>query len=315
MDNPFTPPPVPAHVSRFRAVGSFAVLALVWGLSFPAISVGLDSIPPLLFAAFRYDVAAALLLAYAMSVGGWRLRLPRNYAAAVAGGVFLVGANGLLFVGQQTVPSGVAAIIQGLIPIVTTLWALLILPDERLSAVGTVGIGLGFVGVGLVVRPDPTNLLSTDVLGRTLVLGQVVGVALGGVLVQRARPDLDQTALAGWSMGIGAAILHAWSLGAGEPMSLPTTVRGAGAVLYLGVFSTALAFSIYFALIERYGALETSLVAYVVPVVATLAGVVLLHESVTVLSLAGFVVIFLGFVLLKRHALADLLAKRETGPA
>ncbi|NHN59225.1 DMT family transporter [Halorussus rarus] len=292
---------------RTATVGLFAALATLWGFSFLAISVGLESLEPVLFAAFRYDVAAVLLLGYALVGDAEFWPTDRASASAVlAGGLFLVAANAFLFVGQRTVPSGVAAIMQSLVPIATSLWALALLPEERVSARGGVGIALGLVGVGLIVRPDPANLLGDDVVGRLLILLQVAGVALGGVLIQRARPTLDRTALTGWSMFVGAVVLHAVSAGLGEPFALPRTPTAIGAVAYLGVFATAIAFVIYFTLLEVRGALETSLVAYLVPVVATVVGVAFLEESITPLTLVGFLVVFAGFVVLKRRAIADL---------
>jgi drug/metabolite transporter (DMT)-like permease len=303
---------------RFATAGLFGLLATVWGFSFLAISVGLETLEPVLFAAFRYDVAAVLLLGYAV-VGdaAWLPPDRPNVAAVLAGGVFLVGANAFLFVGQQTVPSGVAAIMQSLVPIVTSLWALGLLPEERVSATGAVGILLGFAGVALIVRPDPANLAGSDVVGRLFVLLQVTGVALGGVLIQRARPTLGNAALSGWSMLVGGVLLHAASAGIGEPFALPSTPAAGAAVAYLGVFATAFAFLIYFTLLEVRGALETSLVAYLVPVVATIAGVVVLDESITPLTLVGFGVVFAGFVVLKRRAIADLVdgARGASGAA
>ncbi|WP_199174702.1 DMT family transporter [Halegenticoccus soli] len=295
--------------SRYSAAGLFVLLATLWGLTFPAISVGLRSLEPVLFAAFRYDIAAVLLVGYGVArTTDWYPSAERDLAAVLAGGVFLVAGNVFLFVGQQTVPSGVAAVMQSLVPIATTLWALGILPEERVSASGAFGILLGFVGVGLVVRPDPSNLLAGDTLGKLLVLGQVASVSLGGVLVQRSRPMLDRAALSGWSMAVGGVILHAASLSVGEPFSLPATLTAQAAVVYLGVFATAVAFYIYYTLLDVRGALETSLVAYLVPVVATVAGVVFLGERVTALTLVGFLVVFAGFVALKRRAIADLVA-------
>jgi drug/metabolite transporter (DMT)-like permease len=296
-------------VSRLRAVAPFALLATIWGFSFPAITVGLREFPPVLFAAFRYDVAAVLLLGYAaVAATDARPGGRADYRAIAAGGVFLVAGNAFLFLGQQTVPSGVAAIIQGLVPIATTLWALWILPEERVSAVGAAGILIGFVGVGLVVRPDPTNLLAGDTVGRGLIVLQVASVSLGGVLVQRADPSMRRVPLVGWSMLVGAVLLHVASAARGERLVLDPGVEPLAAVLYLGAFATALAFFIYFTLLERHGALETSLVAYVVPIVATVAGIALLDEPFEPLALAGFAVVFGGFVLLKREALRELLA-------
>jgi len=289
----------------------FLSLGVLWGLSFPAIAVGLEVLPPILFAAARYDVAAVLLLAVA-AFGGRSVRPGEcgDLLAILGGGVFLVAGNALLFLGQQTVPSGVAAIIQSLIPIITALWALLLL-GERISAVGAAGVAVGFFGVGLVIQPDPSNLLTGDVLGRLLIVGQACSVALGGVLIQRASPTLDRVPLAGWAMALGSLLLHGLSLGLGERLARPVPVPTAvGAVLYLGVFSTAIAFYIYFVLLEEYGAFETALVSYLVPLVATTVGVVLLDEAIGPTTLAGFGLVAAGFAILKRRAIAQLLGNR-----
>ena len=298
-------------MSRLRVPVLLVGLSLLWGVSFPAISIGLEYLPPLLFAAFRYDVAAVLLLGYVAATAegrGWVPAGRDNVAAIAAGGVFLVAGNGLLFVGQQTVPSGIAAILQALVPIVTALWALLLL-GERLSAVGTLGVAVGFVGIGLIVRPDPGNLAGGDTVGRLLIVGQAVSVSLGGVLIQRVRPSMERVAMTGWAMLVGGVVLHAISLAAGEvvPTALFDPVA-LGAVVYLGVFSTAIAFVIYFTVLSERGAFEVSLVTYLVPIVATIAGVFLLGESIDPLSVLGFGVVFAGFALLKRRTIAEVIA-------
>ena len=294
-------------MSRLSVPGAFVFLAVVWGLSFPAIAIGLEYLPPLLFAALRYDVAAVLLLVYAVfATNDWR-PTQEDAIALVGGGVFLVAGNGLLFVGQQTVPSGVAAIMQALGPIVTALWALVLL-EERLSALGAAGVAVGFLGIGFVVQPTPENLLSGDTIGRLLILVQVVSVALGGVLIQRSSPTVGRAAFTGWSMLLGAAVLHMGSLVAREtPTASAFEPIAIGAVVYLGVFSTAIAFFMYFTVLEQRGAFEASLVTYLVPIVATVAGVFVLGEQIGVLTFIGFALVFAGFALLKRRALGTLL--------
>ncbi|NUB93025.1 EamA family transporter [Haloterrigena sp. SYSU A558-1] len=293
-------------MSRNRDIAMFLSLAVLWGFSFPAISVGLESLPPLLFAAARYDIAAVLLLTAAIvRVEKWRPTARNDLAAVAGGGVFLIAGNGLLFLGQQTVPSGVAAILQGLVPILTALWAIPLL-GERLSGLGAVGAAIGFFGVGLVVQPDPGNLLAGDTGARLLIVGQVCSVALGGVLIQRAGPTLEQLPLVGWSMLVGGLVLHAVSLGAGEgPGAAAIGPVSLTALLYLGVFATAVAFMIYFTILEEHGAFEAALIGYLVPIVATAAGVVLLGESIGALTIAGFALVAVGFALLKRRTIAD----------
>jgi drug/metabolite transporter (DMT)-like permease len=142
-------------MSRLVDVSLFLLLSVLWGLSFPAIAVGLDYLPPLLFAAFRYDVAAVLLLAVAvLRIDVWLPRGRNNLAAICGGGLFLVAGNGLLFIGQQTVPSGVAAILQALVPIITALWAFVLL-GERLSRIGALGVATGHLGTVLVAQHEP----------------------------------------------------------------------------------------------------------------------------------------------------------------
>ena len=302
-------------MTRWRDAGLFLALSGLWGLSFPAIAVGLDFLPPVLFAAFRYDVAAVVLLAYALFAREDPLPRARNDRLAVAaGGGFMVSGNAPLFVGQQTVPSGVAAILQGMVPIATAIWAFFVL-GERLAPAGAAGVLVGFLGVGLVVRPDPANLLAGDTAGRLLVLVQVASVALGGVLVQRADPDLDRVTLVGWAMLVGAVLLHAGSLARGETASASATSPTAvGAVVYLGVASTAVAFLIYFTLLAAHGAFQAGLVSYLVPVVATVVGVVALDEPLDPLALAGFALVAVGFGLLKREAIRGVLRERTAGP-
>jgi len=293
-------------MSRALDASLFVLLAVLWGFSFPAISIGLEYLPPLLFAAARYDIAAVLLLAAAVvRVEKWRPTARNDLAAVAGGGIFLIAGNGLLFLGQQTVPSRVAAILQGLVPIVTALWAIPLL-GERLSPLGAVGAAIGFLGVGLVVQPDPGNLLAGDTAARLLIVGQVCSVALGGVLIQRAGPTLEQLPLVGWSMLVGGLVLHAVSLGAGEfPSADVLGPVSIGALLYLGVFATAIAFMIYFSILEEHGAFEAALIGYLVPIVATIASVFLLGEEIGVLTVGGFGLVAVGFVLLKRRAIAE----------
>jgi drug/metabolite transporter (DMT)-like permease len=295
-------------MTRWRDAGLFVGLAVLWGLSFPAISVGLRRLPPLLFAAARYDVAAVLLLSLAATrAADWLPRTRGDLEAVVGGGLFLVAGNGLLFLAQQTVPSGVAAIMQALVPIVTALWALVLL-GERLSPPGVVGVVVGFAGITLVVRPNPANLLAGDTLARLLVVGQVTSVSLGGVLVQRADSTVPRVPLTGWAMLAGAVVLHGVSLALREvPTPGATSPTALGAILYLGVASTAVAFVVYFTILERHGAFQSALVTYLVPVVATLVGVLVLGETIGALTFVGFGLVATGFVLLKRDAIAELV--------
>jgi len=294
-------------MSRLRALSLFLSLAVLWGVMFPSITVGLEELPPVLFAALRYDVGMVPLLVYVyVGTDDWRPTSRGDFEGILGSGLFLFVSTGFLFVGQQTVPSSVAAMLQSLVPIVTALWAFLLI-GERLSVEGVLGVGLAVVGVGFIIQPDPNNLLAGDTVGRLIILCQVTGVGLGTVLIQRADPDISRISMTAWGMVVGAVVLHVISLGLGEFSAVGTVTSIAiGAVLYVGVLGTAIAFVLYFAMIERQGAFETTLIGYVVPVVATLVGVFVLEEVISPLTLVGFGLVAAGFGILKRRAIADV---------
>ncbi|MFC4549471.1 MULTISPECIES: DMT family transporter [Halorussus] len=295
-------------MTRFRDAGLFAFLALAWGGSFVAVEAGLQSLPPVFFAAARFDLGALLLVAYAVATRErWFPRTRDDvFAVAVVGAFVVAGNNALLFLGQQNTTAGVAAVLYSLNPVLTTGFARGLLPDERLSAVGVVGLLVGLAGVALVVRPDPANLTSGAV-GKLLVVASASSVALGSVLLRRTDPDADSVTTTGWAMLVGALVMHALSIARGE--SLPTRLDPAAVVplVYLAVVATAAAYAVYFGLLERHGPVEINLVSYVVPIVAALAGWALLEESLASATIVGFAVILVGFALVKRGALADVV--------
>jgi len=279
------------------------LLAVLWGFSFPAISIGLEYPSTLLFAAARYDIAAVLLLAAAVvRVEKWR-PTARNDLQRPSRAVASSYRSRLLFLGQQTVE-------QGRRDLAGT-------GSDRHRTVGDPLLGERLAAQGRRRRhrlsgrrprrqPDPGNLLAGDTAARLLIVGQVCSVALGGVLIQRAGPTLEQLPLVGWSMLVGGLVLHAVSLGAGEfPSADVLGPVSIGALLYLGVFATAIAFMIYFSILEEHGAFEAALIGYLVPIVATIASVFLLGEEIGVLTVGGFGLVAVGFVLLKRRAIAE----------
>jgi O-acetylserine/cysteine efflux transporter len=291
------------NISQLRNVGLFLVVALVWGASFPAITVGLESLPPVLFAALRYDIAAVLLFGYVAYTGvAWRPTTYDDWTLILVGGVLLVCAHfALLFSGQQYVTGGVASIVMSLSPVLTPVFALALLPNERLGAMGVLGLLFGLLGVGIIAQPGPEALAGGQLFGVALLVASATSFALGAVLTVRMRTTLPMLSLQAWMMTIGALFLHLTSaLHPGETLSsVEWTGEAIGAVLFLAIFASAVGYLAYFDLQERVGPIETSLVNYATPIIATTMGWALLGESVTETTVLGFAVIAFGFWLCK----------------
>ncbi|MFC5970584.1 DMT family transporter [Halomarina salina] len=286
----------------------FALLATFWGTSFVAIEVGLHHVPPMLFAALRYDVAGLVVLGYAaVTTDRWRPRGRDEWLVTLVAGAFIIaGYHGLLYMGEQYVSGAIAAVIVSLSPVMTVAFAALVLREGRIEGLGVLGLAFGFVGVVLVANPDP-GALGADAVGIALVFFSGASFALGGVLTRPFDTDLPVATMEGWAMLLGSAMLHGASVARGERLvDVSLTVPAVASFVYLTVISGVVAFLLYFELLDRVGPTELNLVGYLEPVVAALMSWLVLGEFVDVATATGFAVIFLGFALLKRESLAAL---------
>jgi drug/metabolite transporter (DMT)-like permease len=293
---------------RYRNLVLFLVLAMVWGSAFMAIKAGLEYFPPVLYAAFRYDIAGVLMLGYAFyALDDPIPRTRGEWSLVIVGAVFLIaGYHSLLFIGEEseTITSAAAAIIVSLSPVLTTATARAILPSERLKPAGIAGLLLGLLGVGVLSQPDPSNLLSANVVASLIIFAAALSFAFGSVLTRRIDASLPIESLEAWSMIGGALLMHAISLSRGESVAnVHLTIEALAALGYLSLFASALGFLIYFDLLERLGPIEINLVSYVAPIFAALSGFLFLSEGITPATVGGFLVILVGFVLIKHDAI------------
>ena len=303
-------------MARLRTLVLFVVLAALWGTSFVATRAGLPYIPPVLFAALRFDIAGTIMLAYALvSTDRWRPRAKEEWTTVALGGSLFVAAHhALLFVGQQYVTSAVAAVVISLDPVLAVAFAYLLLPDERFTSIGGVGLGFGVLGVGVIAQPAPGVLVTTNVLGVALVFGAAAAFALGAVLTRRFRTTLPVQSLQAWMMLTGAPLLHATSFILPDETiaAIEWTETAIVALVYLGVVAAGVGYLLYFELLDRLGPVEINLVGYLVPVFAALGGWLVLGEQLAVTTMIGFASIFIGFALIKREAFrAELLRLRQ----
>jgi drug/metabolite transporter (DMT)-like permease len=299
------------NLGRYRNLLFFVLLANLFGVSFVAIEVGLGTLPPVFFAALRFDVAAVVIL-------GWvALRyddpLPRTRAdwlGVLVSGVFVVAANNVfLFVGQQFTTPAAASVMYGLNPVLAPVFALVLL-RQRLSALGIAGILVSLVGVVVIVQPSPASFTGGSAVGQLFVLGAAASVAFGSVLLRRVEPTLPSVPLTGWAMVLASVVGHAGSLALGETVSSADfTALTVLAVLSVGVLSTGIAYPIFFDLIGSMGPVRATTIAYAVPPVAAVTGFLLLGEAVTPATGVGFMIVVAGFALLERQMLSEEVSR------
>jgi len=300
--------------SQRRTLGLFVVVSIAFGGTFVAAKAGLETVPPLLLVALRFDIAALLLAGYVVLTTDKAELVPKtrsDVAGILAAGLFAIGlANGLLFVGQGSVTSGVGSILFALVPIFTPLFAGMLLDDERLSTAGLVGTVVGLIGVGMVIEITPATLVETVSGGALIILAGAASLAIGTVLIRRAEPTLSSTVRTAWALPISALLLHGLSVAAGEsPAAVEWTLGAIISLGYLSIVAGAVAYIAYFTLLDSAGASQSSLVFYASPIVATLGGWLLLGESLSAMTVAGFGVVLAGFLLIGSESLEPVVRK------
>ncbi|WP_135664461.1 DMT family transporter [Halorhabdus rudnickae] len=282
------------------------VVGILWGSSFLAIEVGLSYFPPLLFAGLRYALVGAVVLAFAaVLVRRW---YPRSLAdvgcVLVAGGFMIAGHHAFLYLGMEHVPGAVAAIVVSLSPALTAVFASALLPDSDLTAVQVAGLLVGLAGVVVISDVGVNTVASANLVGIGLVVLATLSFALGSVATRPLRTDLSAVALQGWAMLLGSGLLGLTSYATGESVeTIVWTPLSAASLAFLVVGPGIVAFSLYFSLLDRIGPTESNLIVYLEPVVATLLSWLVLGEVIDSTTVAGFLAIFAGFLLVKHRSL------------
>ncbi|WP_411965019.1 DMT family transporter [Haloferax sp. YSMS24] len=300
-------------MSRARTLVVFLAVSAAWGSAFLATDIALQTVPPAFLAAIRFDVAAVILFALTVARGDRFLPAARaEWRPILTGGVLSIGAHhALLFSGQVYVPGSVASVLLGIVPLATPTLTRLTSSRKRLTPLKAAGLALGFLGLVVIANPNPENLLTSNLLGVALVVGSALAFALGAVFTHDSETSMSLLAVQAWMMLIGAITLHLTSIAlpwesAADAVWVPSAIVSTA---YLAVVAGAGGFLLYFWLLDRVGPIEVGLLEYVIPLFAALAEWVVLGRIPTLTTVAGFTLIFLGFLLFKRDAIRGELRR------
>jgi drug/metabolite transporter (DMT)-like permease len=280
----------------------FLGLALIWGFSFYFIKIGLEWLEPLQISFGRMALGAAVLVA-ALVVRGERL--PRG---AVMWGHLAVAAlilNAIPFtlygLAEERIPSALAGICNAATPLFTVLVAVLIGQERRPSRRRSAGLALGFAGV-LVVLGAWSGLGGGDTSGTLMALGAAACYGIGWPYLRRYLTDSGYSSV---SLSAGMLLAGTAELAVVTPLltGAPGAVQADAlvALLALGALGTGVAYVLQYDLIAAAGATIASTVTYVIPIVSTLAGIVLLSESLTWNEPLGAAIVVIGAMLTQRR--------------
>jgi drug/metabolite transporter (DMT)-like permease len=293
-----------SRLSKRRAYLAWVVVCAVWGTTYLAIRVAIESLPPLLMAGFRWIVAGSLLIAW-FRLRGERLPAPDGWVSLAVRGVLLVTlGNGAVVWAEQTVPSGVTSVLVAVAPFWMVGIDALFSDGESLSVRQAAGLAVGFAGVLVLIWPRLGTGVDARVFAGGVVATQVAcaGWALGSSYARRLRhSERSNPAAPAFEMLFGGIALLGCSLVLGERMTQSVTLRSAIAVAYLIVFGSLIAFSSYRYALQHLAVATVSLYVYVNTVIAVILGTVVLAEPFNWPMGVGIGVVLLGIGLVKER--------------
>ncbi|MGZ4401612.1 MAG: DMT family transporter [Gaiellaceae bacterium] len=292
-----------------RPIVILTLLAFIWGASFMLIKIADRQLAPSTLILGRLGSATVLLAAIALLQLGPRRTLAELRGAwrwlVVVGLVNTAVPFWLLSWGETRIDSGLASIIQGAVPIFNALLAFAFFREARVNGFRLVGLGIGFVGVALLVGAQPHGKLLAALAVVAMALCYAIGTLLAGRHLRGTPPlvvALASTAvstLAVLPIGVAQAPSGAWH---GKTIM---------AILVLGFVGTAIAYLLFFALIQRAGPNYATLVTYLVPPIALFYGAVFLGESFSPIDFGSLALILVGVALATGSVrLASLRAAR-----
>lgn len=286
-----------------RAVNIALLFALssIWGSSYMLIKIGLDTVPPVTVAAARIALGAATLLVVARMRG---LRLPRGVRAWTPFAVMAVVGNALPFSliawGETRIPSGLTAILLGVVPVSTMVLAHICTTDERFTANKLAGLAAGFAGLAVLVGPDMLDGLGGTLAGKLAVVGAALCYATSIVYARRLR-NVPVVVSGAASLTVATVIIVPLSLIVEAPWQASPSAASLAALVLLGVVGTALATLIFFRLVAGAGATFTSLINYLIPLFGVLWGAAVLAERLPTTAFAGLALILSAIALVNRR--------------
>jgi drug/metabolite transporter (DMT)-like permease len=278
-------------------VALLLLLATIWSSAFGFIKVAVETVPPTTVTAGRLLLAALIILIYARLRGHRFPKVPGLWIKFLLIGLF---GNALPFTligwGEETIDSGLAAILMSVMPIATLVLAHFFSEGERMNPARIAGVALGFGGVLVLIGPDALRGLGNEAVRQTAVAGGAVCYAIATV-IGRSLPPMPNSLTSAGALTAAVALALPMSLILDQPWTLSPSLESVWAIVVLGIFPTALAYIVYFAVLRRNGANFIAVINYVIPCLGVVWGILFLGEALhwrAFLAL-GIILIGVGF--------------------
>lgn len=280
---------------------AFIALSLAWGSSFLWIKIALEELGPLTLVAFRLLFGIlGLLVVYFIT----RPELPKGkkiwQALVLLGFINTAIPFFLITWGEIYIDSGLASILNGSLPLFTTVIAHFALDDDKMTRNRTIALIIGFIGVFVLLSRDLTGDIKSSLLGQGAVLLAVIFYAFSVVYARSKTKGVSPIVQALAPIIVADAFIWIPALAFESPITLPTLSITWVAILWLGLIGSCIAYLLYFYLIHSIGPTRTSMITYTFPVIGVFLGAVFLKELIDITMLFGGALVLVSIILVNK---------------
>jgi drug/metabolite transporter (DMT)-like permease len=292
----------------YFAYFALAAVCIIWGTTYLALRIAVLHFPPFLFTAIRQTTAGLLLLGIMLTFAKAALPAKDHLIRQAIGGFFMISmGNGLVAWAEMHVPSGVAAIICSLMPVLVIIINVMANKDERPTVPIIMGLVIGLTGIILIFSEYMAEFSKPEyTVGIILIFGAVVSWAAGSIWIKKKNLESNPFVNAGLQMFFGGLFLFPLSLLFDDLSAVSWSPEAAYSMLYLIIFGSIIAYASYSYALRKLPMTIVSMYAYINPLVAVLLGWVVLDEKLNAKIVIAFILTVAGiYIVNKGYQLRD----------
>ncbi len=284
--------------SNFKVASNYILICLIWGSTWFAIRLGLDSLTPLVSAGLRFSVAATVIYIImrirSISIQKDKISMRLYYFMGIFSFILPFG---LVYWGEQYIPSGLAAVLFAVYPFFVALFTRIFIPEEKIGMVKIIGMIFGFTGIVVIFSQNLLTIGMNYALGMSAVLLSgllqstiAVSIKKYGQHLHPLSMNLIPMAIAGIGMLLLGILLE-------DTTHLKFDVKAVSSVLYLGIIGSVVTFTAYYWLLKKINIILLSLTAFITPIIALLIGWIFLDETLLPNQVYGSIFVLSGLLI------------------
>jgi putative membrane protein PagO len=281
----------------FKITIGYIIICLIWGSTWMAIRIGLDSVPPVTGAGIRFLLASIIVIVLLRSMDiKVQLDLDSIRLYLLMAVFAYIFPFSFVYWGEKYVSSGLASIIFASFPFFVALFSRISSLSEKINAYSLVGIILGFIGILVIFSNDVSLNLDMNILGMAAILASAVMQAWVAVIIKKHGNHLNPLAMNFIPIILAGIILTIFGITFEKISDSILNLKAVLSVTYLAIFGTVIAFTTYYWLLKRMNIVILSLSSFITPVIAVSLGWIFLEEQLNERTFLGSLFVLIGIL-------------------